>query len=745
MSDTGDSSLSPFSVGARKAEIEDEVFYESLHYLERLQELELLYNYGEVTTPELVAELNQVRKHLNIAVWVDVFKDGHMYQLVLRKELKILRRIAHSHSFLMTGPSSLSVWLKFWIIVVEEKLGGTKLKKWKLQISMKSDITNQMDTSFVSAALRPPVLDGTNYNLWKVKIRYYIKSIDERAWQRVINGWSPLVMLDQEGDNLPKPETDWTADEVQNSNYNAKTLKAIFTSVDMNMFSLITNCTSAKNAWDILQRHCEGSESVRRTRLMMLTSKFEMMTMEESENILDFDRRLREIANEAFSCGDPISNERLVRKVLRSLPERFNIKICAIDEAKDTSQMALEVLISSLRTFEMNLDMLKKDKGKTTALQASNDSYNELLQISQEVDDSDLCEDSISFITKKFGDYLKRIRDKKRMHNHRNFQVFHPLKGHKGFLPSNNFNQGMMARDNLMQGSMIRLRKNKGYNVSLSDEESDEEEKSNDEDNHTSLNALLIERHCLQVNPLGVAPGIATPGRNICEKSICLKSTASGNSSVDDELEDDEEITLESVQKLYEELFEDWTKKNKLNSTLMKENIDRKAVVAKLEVILSKKDLEHGKTKEELHKATETLSKFNSSTSKLEFILLMGRDDKKGLGFKDSVSERGESSKSTVFVKGKADTSPQPQSKSPTKSSPSKRQPAAPILKKKRSGSSRHMTGSREYLTDYVEQKCGRVTYGGGAKGKIVGNGTLNVEGLSKLHNVQGPQTIATK
>ncbi|XP_075473909.1 uncharacterized protein LOC142504958 [Primulina tabacum] len=144
-------------------------------------------------------------------------------------------------------------------------------------------------------------------------------------------------MIDQDGDSLPKPETDWTTDEVQNSNYNSKALNAIFTTVDMNMFSFITNCTSAKNAWDTLQRHCEGSESVRQTRPRMLTSKFEMMRMEESENILDYDRGLWEIANEAFSLGDPISNERLLSKFLRSLPERFNIKICAIDEAKDTT------------------------------------------------------------------------------------------------------------------------------------------------------------------------------------------------------------------------------------------------------------------------------------------------------------------------------------------------------------------------------------------------------------------------
>ncbi|XP_073024178.1 uncharacterized protein [Primulina eburnea] len=542
------------------------------------------------------------------------------------------------------------------------------------------------------------------------------------------------------------------------------------------------------------------------------------MRMEETECI----RRLREIANETFSAGESISSERLISKILCSLPERFNIKICATDEAKDMSKMSVEDLISSLRTFEMNLDMQKKDKGKKIALQASNDSYNELLQISQEVNDSDLCEDSISFITKKFGDYLKRIREKKK--------DAQPSKSPS--LPEKP--QGFPAKCRECQGfghyaneCANRLRKNKGYNASLSDEESDLEEKSTDEDNQTSLTALLTETRWLQVNPSGVALGVATPGCNICVKSVCFNSIVSENLNEDDLEVDGEELTLENVQELYEELFEDWTKRNKLNANLVKENVelksvvkenaDLKVVVAKLEVILSKKDLELGKTREDLQKATETLSKFNTSSSKLESILLMGRDDKKGLGFKDSVYETGESSKPTVFVKGKADTSPQLQSKSPIKSSPQIKQPSAPIYNRRKrryvchycfkpghirpycfklkddcmnrkssrmllqmlsntsrnishhrptvrqiwvpkvtqcnvvytslktntaghwyfdSGSSRHMTGSKDHLIDYVEEKCGRVTYGGGEKGRIVGKGTLNVEGLPRLHNV---------
>ncbi|XP_073304171.1 uncharacterized protein [Primulina huaijiensis] len=155
-----------------------------------------------------------------------------------------------------------------------------------------------MDALASSAAFRPPVLDGSDYAFWKVNMR-----IPQISTQR-------------------------------------KSMPSI--SVGDNMFSLITNCTYAKDAWDILQKYCEGSKSVRRTKLRMLASKFESLGMKENETIVEYDRRLRDIANKAFSLGDPLSSERLVNKELRSLPERFNFKICAIDESKDTFTLNLE-------------------------------------------------------------------------------------------------------------------------------------------------------------------------------------------------------------------------------------------------------------------------------------------------------------------------------------------------------------------------------------------------------------------
>ncbi|XP_073030652.1 uncharacterized protein [Primulina eburnea] len=549
-------------------------------------------------------------------------------------------------------------------------------------------------------------------------MRVFIKSIDERAWQRVLDGWSPPKLEDADGDTRLKPESTWTVDEVQTSNFNSKALNAIFSSVDTGMFNLITTCVCAKDAWEILQKHCEGS------------------------------------------ARDPIPNERLVNKVLRSLPERFNVKVCAIEESKDTSTINLDELMSSLRTFEMNLDLQRKDKGKTIAFEASTESYDEILQISKEVDKSDLGEESISLFTKKFGDYLKTMREKKKigqkseLPNNSTFakaQKFTPMKGQ--FRPktevqiqSNVRNlDSVQCRECSGYGHYAnecanRLRKNKGMTVTLSDEKSDDDQGLSESENHTSLSSVIKEKRSMQINPLGVATGVAIPGRNTSSNSVCLKSTTLAEASQSETQEvDDDEVTLESVQTMYEELYEDWIKRTKGNASLSKENAELKSQISRLEVILSKKDLELCKVKEELGEATQILAKMNSSSSKLDSLLMTGQNDKAVLGYPNSLFEIGESSnterKPTVFVKGSVETSNATQTE---KGAPSKGRMSIKKSKSKKrhfichycyrpgiwyfdSGCSRHMTGSKDHLIDYVELRSGHVTYGGGAKGRIAG------------------------
>ncbi|XP_073129647.1 uncharacterized protein [Henckelia pumila] len=529
--------------------------------------------------------------------------------------------------------------------------------------------------------------------------------------------------------------------------------------------------------------------------------------MEKSETIDDYERRLRKIENEAIDLGDAISNERLVSKVLRSLPERFQMKICAIDESKDTSILGLDELMSSLRTYELEMNFGKKG-----------------------VNESD---DSIAFLTKQFGNYLKRMRDYKKPGQKpkvlnaptvgKSLRICGPEQNTIPSKSQNHFQKEGKTLNISKKFESVKChectgfghyanecptRLRKGMCASLSDDEYKEGTEQGEEETHNALSVLVLQKKH------SVITGVTTLGHNTDQKVLCLNASVSGDSNQE---AGEVELSWDNAQKMYEELYNDWILRNKTNSALTKENSELKASVARLEVVLSKKDLELGKVKEELGRANATLAKYNSSKTKLDSILMMGKDDRAVLRFHNSKFEVGESSQ-TVFVKENNNSGSVPIAI--PKKKPITLKAQAPIQRKKQrkrkfvchycnkqghikpycyklrydymywntrqvlssvlptlnqntarmkntekkfwvpkaksscnvvyttlktnvaghwyfdSGSSRHLTGLKKYLSDYVEQDKGKVKYGRGVNGKIVGKGTLNVEGLPKLHNV---------
>ena len=82
--------------------------------------------------------------------------------------------------------------------------------------------------------------------------------------------------------------------------------------------------------------------------------------MEEDESFDEFYANLKDIVNLAFNLGEQISEPKIVRKVLRSLPERFHAKITTIEELKDIEKIPLTELIGNLQTYELGLTRIWK-------------------------------------------------------------------------------------------------------------------------------------------------------------------------------------------------------------------------------------------------------------------------------------------------------------------------------------------------------------------------------------------------
>ena len=110
---------------------------------------------------------------------------------------------------------------------------------------------------------------------------------------------------------------------------------------------------------------------VKDSKLQRLTTSFEEIKVEEDKAFDEFYVKLKDIVNSAFNLGDHIPKPKIVRKVHRSLPERFHAKITTIEESMEIDTIPLTKLIGNLETYELGLTRLGKGtKSKNMALKA---------------------------------------------------------------------------------------------------------------------------------------------------------------------------------------------------------------------------------------------------------------------------------------------------------------------------------------------------------------------------------------
>ena len=82
----------------------------------------------------------------------------------------------------------------------------------------------------------PPLFDGTNYAYWKVHIRAFLQSLDEKVWQAVEIGWTKPM----------EAPADWDNAKIKVVNFNSRALNALFSAVTNEKFKKISSTETAK-------------------------------------------------------------------------------------------------------------------------------------------------------------------------------------------------------------------------------------------------------------------------------------------------------------------------------------------------------------------------------------------------------------------------------------------------------------------------------------------------------------------
>ena len=87
-----------------------------------------------------------------------------------------------------------------------------------------------------------PLFDGINYAHWKLRMRAFLQSLDEKVWQVVKIGWTK-----------PKEApANWVDAKIKAVNFNSRALNALFSAVTNEEFKKISSTETAKEAWTVL-------------------------------------------------------------------------------------------------------------------------------------------------------------------------------------------------------------------------------------------------------------------------------------------------------------------------------------------------------------------------------------------------------------------------------------------------------------------------------------------------------------
>jgi hypothetical protein len=196
---------------------------------------------------------------------------------------------------------------------------------------------------------KPPLFDGTNFSFWKVRMRTCIMALGVDVWDVVETGYTKPVVLDSKDDKIE-------------FSFNAKGMNAILNGLVEAEFVKVMHLETTKAMWDKLIRSYEGNEKVKDAKLQTYRLKFEQLKMNEDETISKYFLRVQDLVNAMKGLGEKIEESFLFQKILRSLLDKFNPKVSAIEELSDLKNLSIDQPLGTLTTYEMRIS---KDKSIT--------------------------------------------------------------------------------------------------------------------------------------------------------------------------------------------------------------------------------------------------------------------------------------------------------------------------------------------------------------------------------------------
>jgi len=112
---------------------------------------------------------------------------------------------------------------------------------------------------------RPPMFSCVNYQFWKVRMKIFIESIDRGIWIAIVNCFY-VPVDDVNGVSVVKSFDEMSDADNKRVQYDCVAKNIITYALNLDEFFKVSQCSFAKEMWDILEVTHEGINDVKRAR-----------------------------------------------------------------------------------------------------------------------------------------------------------------------------------------------------------------------------------------------------------------------------------------------------------------------------------------------------------------------------------------------------------------------------------------------------------------------------------------------
>ncbi|GJX24770.1 hypothetical protein Tco_0231066 [Tanacetum coccineum] len=205
----------------------------------------------------------------------------------------------------------------------------------------------------VVAAAKLPVLNLSEFELWKMRIEQYFLMTDYALWEVILNGDSPLPTRTVDGVETSVPPT--TAEQKLARKNELKARGTLLMALPNEHQLKFNTYKSAKTLMEAIEKRFGGNKESKKVQKTLLKQQYENFNGKSSEGLDQIYDRLQKLISQLEIHGETISQEDVNLKLLRSLPSEWKTHTLIWRNKPDLEDLSMDDLYNNLKIYEAEI------------------------------------------------------------------------------------------------------------------------------------------------------------------------------------------------------------------------------------------------------------------------------------------------------------------------------------------------------------------------------------------------------